>query len=182
VNSPLSSSTAFQYDGIPSFMTERQIRLFGDPVLRSACDPIVPGSRHVRELVDDLLETVTVPGRAGLAANQIGSALRAFSYNIDGEIGYILNPVLVEVSGEPAEVEEGCLSVPGFFFPRKRYPFARVAGIDLDGNEIELSGEGVMAQALQHETDHLDGHLYIEGLDPEVKKDAMRQIRQAPWY
>jgi peptide deformylase len=163
-------------------MTERQIRLFGDPVLRSACDTIVPGNRHVSELVDDLLETVAVPGRAGLAANQIGIALRAFSYNIEGEIGYILNPVLAEVSGEAVEVEEGCLSVPGFFFPRKRYPFARVTGVDLEGNPVELSGEGVMAQALQHETDHLDGHLYIEGLDPAVKKDAMRQIRLAPWY
>jgi peptide deformylase len=163
-------------------MTERQIRLFGDPVLRSACDPIALGNKHVRELVDDLLETVAVPGRAGLAANQIGIALRAFSYNIDGDIGYILNPVIAEVSGEPETVDEGCLSVPGFFFPRKRYPYARVTGTDLDGNEIEISGEGIMAQALQHETDHLDGHLYIEGLEQDVKKDAMRQIRQASWY
>jgi peptide deformylase len=129
-----------------------------------------------------LLETVRVPGRAGLAANQIGVGLRAFSYNIDGEVGYIINPVLVETSGELEAVEEGCLSVPGFYFPRKRYPFARVKGIDLKGNPIELSGEGVMAQALQHETDHLDGHLYIEGLDPEAKRDAMRAIRQAPWW
>jgi peptide deformylase len=182
VNWPPSWSTVFLFDGIRKRMTERQIRLFGDPVLRSACDTIVPGSKHVRELVDDLIETVTVPGRAGLAANQIGSALRAFSYNIDGVVGYILNPVLAEVSGEPEEVEEGCLSVPGFFFPRKRYPFARVTGVDLDGKPVELSGDGVMAQALQHETDHLDGHLFIEGLEPEVKRDAMRQIRQAAWY
>ncbi|MDQ1573711.1 MAG: peptide deformylase, partial [Actinomycetota bacterium] len=89
---------------------------------------------------------------------------------------------IAEVSGEPETVDEGCLSVPGFFFPRKRYPYARVTGIDLDGNEIEISGEGIMAQALQHETDHLDGHLYIEGLEQDVKKDAMRQIRQASWY
>jgi peptide deformylase len=163
-------------------MTERQIRLFGDPVLRSACDPIVPGDQRVKGLIEDLLETVRVPGRAGLAANQIGVGLRAFSYNIDGEVGYIINPVLVETSGELEAVEEGCLSVPGFYFPRKRYPFARVKGIDLKGNPIELSGEGVMAQALQHETDHLDGHLYIEGLDPEAKRDAMRAIRQAPWW
>jgi peptide deformylase len=163
-------------------MTERQIRLFGDPVLRSACDLIVPGDTRVRGLIDDLLETVAVPGRAGLAANQIGVGLRAFSYNIDGEIGYVINPVLAEVSGEPELVEEGCLSVPGFFFPRRRYPFARVTGIDLLGNPVELAGEGVLAQALQHETDHLDGHLYIEGLDPEVKREAMRAIRQADWW
>jgi peptide deformylase len=119
-------------------MTERQIRLFGDPVLRSACDLIKPGDTRVKGLIEDLLETVKVPGRAGLAANQIGVGLRAFSYNIDGEVGYVINPVLAEVSGEP--------------------------------------------EALQHETDHLDGHLYIEGLEPETKREAMRAIRQADWY
>jgi peptide deformylase len=163
-------------------MTERQIRLFGDPVLRSVCDPVVPGDARVRGLVDDLLETVAVPGRAGLAANQIGVGLRAFSYNVDGVIDYILNPVLVEVGGEPELVDEGCLSVPGFFFPRLRRPFARVTGINLAGDAIEISGDGLLGQALQHETDHLDGHLYIEGLEPEVKREAMRAIRQASWY
>jgi peptide deformylase len=163
-------------------MTERQIRLFGDPVLRSVCDPITPGDARARGLVDDLVETVAVPGRAGLAANQIGVGLRAFSYNVDDEIGYVINPVLAEVSGEPELVDEGCLSVPGFYFPRLRYPFARVTGIDLDGNPVEISGEGLLGQALQHETDHLDGHLFIEGLEPDVKREAMRAIRSAPWY
>jgi len=163
-------------------MAERAIRLFGDPVLRSVCDPVVLGEPRVTSLIEDLVEGVTLPGRAGLAANQIGVGLRAFSYNIDGDIGYVINPVLAEVSGEPELVDEGCLSVPGFFFPRLRYPFARVTGVDLDGNSIEVSGEGLMAQALQHEVDHLDGHLYIEGLAPETKREAMRLIRQAPWY
>jgi len=163
-------------------MTVREIRLFGDPVLRSACDPVVIGDPRAAALVEDLIETVKLPGRAGVAANQIGVGLRAFSYNIDGEIGYIINPVLVEVSGEPELVDEGCLSVPGFYFLRRRYPFARVTGVDIDGEPIELSGEGLMAQALQHETDHLDGHLYIEGLEPDAKREAMRSIRQAPWY
>jgi len=160
----------------------RAIRLFGDPVLRSACDPITPGDKRVEALIADLLETVAEPGRAGVAANQIGVGQRAFSYNIDGDIGYIINPVLAEVSGEPELVDEGCLSVPGFYFPRLRYPWARVTGIDLDGNPIELAGDGLMAQALQHETDHLDGHLYIEGLEPETKREAMRAIRQSPWW
>ncbi|HEX4400909.1 MAG TPA: peptide deformylase [Galbitalea sp.] len=163
-------------------MTERQIRLFGDPVLRSVCDPIAPGDTRVTGLIEDLIETVKVPGRAGLAANQIGVGLRAFSYNVDGEVGYIINPVLVESTGELELVDEGCLSVPGFYFPRKRYPFARVTGVDLAGDPMELSGDGVFAQALQHETDHLDGHLFIEGLEPEAKRDAMRAIRQAPWF
>jgi peptide deformylase len=163
-------------------MTERQIRIFGDPVLRSVCDPVQPGDRRAASLVEDLIETVGVPGRAGVAANQIGVGLRAFSYNVDGVVGYVINPVLVEASGEPEAVEEGCLSVPGFYFPRVRYPHARVTGVDLDGNPIELEGDGLMAQALQHETDHLDGHLFIEGLEPEVKREAMRAIRQAAWY
>ena len=97
-------------------------------------------------------------------------------------MGYVVNPVLADVQGEPELVDEGCLSVPGFYFPRLRYPIARVTGVDLDGNPIEVSGEGLMAQALQHETDHLDGHLYIEGLEPATKKEAMRLIRMAPWY
>jgi peptide deformylase len=163
-------------------MTVRQIRIFGDPVLRSVCDPIIPGDARATGLIEDLLETVLEPGRAGVAANQIGVGQRAFSYNIDGVIGYVINPVLVEVSGEPELVEEGCLSVPGFFFPRLRYPFAHVIGIDLVGEPVELSGTGLMAQALQHETDHLDGHLYIEGLEPETKREAMRAIRQSDWW
>ena len=163
-------------------MTVRQIRIFGDPVLRSVCDPITPGDPRAAGLIEDLLETVQVPGRAGVAANQIGVGQRAFSYNVDGVVDYVINPVLVEVSGEPELVDEGCLSVPGFYFPRMRYPFARVEGIDLAGNPVEVSGTGVLAQALQHEVDHLDGHLYIEGLEPEMKRGAMRAIRESSWW
>jgi peptide deformylase len=163
-------------------MAERQIRLFGDPVLRSVCDPITPGDPKAERLIADLIDTVKIPGRAGVAANQIGVGQRAFSFNVDGDVGYIINPVLVELSGEPELVDEGCLSVPGFYFLRKRFPFARVEGIDLDGNPVELSGFGLMGQALQHETDHLDGHLFIEGLEPAVKREAMRAIRESSWY
>jgi peptide deformylase len=164
-------------------VTERQIRLFGDPVLRSRTDPIavVAGDPKLAALADDLVDTVTPAGRAGVAANQIGVGLRAFSYNIDGDIGYVFNPVL-EVAGEPVLVDEGCLSVPGFFFPRLRHPWARVTGVDADGNPVEVSGDGLMAQALQHECDHLDGRLYIEGLEPDVKREAMRAIRSASWF
>jgi peptide deformylase len=164
-------------------MTERQIRLFGDPVLRSKADPIdvKPGDARTRALAEDLIDTVTPPGRAGVAAPQIGVGLRAFSYNIDGDIGYVINPVL-EVSGEPELVDEGCLSVPGFYFPRMRYPFARVTGVDTAGREVVVEGDGLMAQALQHETDHLDGKLYLEGLEPETKRLAMREVRQADWF
>jgi len=162
-------------------MTERQIRIFGDPVLKTVSDLIRP-TDDVTGLIEDLIDTVKIPGRAGVAAPQIGVNQRAFSYNVDGQIGYIINPVMVELSGEPELVDEGCLSVPGFYFERLRYPFARVTGIDLDGNAIELSGEGVLAQALQHETDHLDGKLYIDGLEKGLRREAMQAIRNSDWF
>jgi peptide deformylase len=160
----------------------RPIRLFGDPVLRSTSDPVWIGDPRLASLVEDLLDTVREPGRAGVAAAQIGVSLRAFSYNVDGQVGYVLNPVVVEVSGEKTLVDEGCLSVPGFWFPTPRYEYARVEGVDLDGRKIVLEGTGLMAQALQHETDHLDGTLYVLTLEPETKREAMREIRAADWW
>ena len=163
-------------------MSVRPIRLFGDPVLRSASDPVTVGDPRLASLVDDLLDTVREPGRAGVAAAQIGVSLRAFSYNVDGQVGYVLNPVVVEVSGARTLVDEGCLSVPGFWFPTPRYEYARVEGVDLEGRKVVLEGTGLMAQALQHETDHLDGTLYVLTLEPETKREAMREIRAADWW
>ena len=163
-------------------MTQRQIRIFGDPVLKTVSDPIRPGDARAAGLIEDLIDTVKPPGRAGVAAPQIGVNQRAFSYNVDGEIGYIINPILAEVSGEPRLVDEGCLSVPGFYFPRLRYPNARVTGVDLSGQPVELSGSGVMAQALQHEMDHLDGKLFIDGLEKDRRREAMRLIRESDWF
>ncbi|WP_256041589.1 peptide deformylase [Cryobacterium sp. SO1] len=163
-------------------MPERQIRLLGDPVLKTRSEPIGAIDARVRSLVEDLVDSVKLPGRAGVAAAQIGVNLRAFSYNIDGHIGYILNPVLVELAGEPELVDEGCLSVPGLWYPTKRYPFARVTGMDLDGNPVAVAGEGLMAQALQHETDHLDGLLYLDRLDKENRRAAMKEVRESDWF
>jgi peptide deformylase len=165
-----------------STVPERPIRLFGDPVLKTVSDPIVTIDDRVRGLVKDLVDSVLLPGRAGVAAAQIGVNLRAFSYNVDGQVGYILNPVIAELVGEPELVDEGCLSVPGLWYPTSRYPFARVTGIDLDGNAIELSGTGVMAQALQHETDHLNGLLYLDRLDTENRRAAMKEVRESDWF
>ena len=163
-------------------MAVRTIRLFGDPVLRAACVPIDQIDDGIRALVQDLVDTVELPGRAGVAAPQIGVALRAFSYNIDGDIGYILNPVLAEVRGEPVPVGEGCLSVPGLWHSALRHPWARVTGIDLDGTEIALEGDGLLAQALQHETDHLDGMLYLSRLSADDRRAAMREVRESNWF
>lgn len=163
-------------------MPERQIRLFGDPVLKTVSDPIGDINDRIRSLVADLVDSVRLPGRAGVAASQIGVNLRAFSYNIDGDIGYILNPVMVELSGEPEMVGEGCLSVPELWFPVSRYPFARVTGTNLEGDTIELSGTGLMAQALQHETDHLNGLLYLDRLDQVNRRLAMKEVRESSWF
>jgi peptide deformylase len=163
-------------------MTVREIRLFGDPILRSTADPVTRFDKAAVSLVNDLVDTVTIAGRAGVAANQIGVGLRAFSVNIDGDVNYVINPVLDEVRGDPVLTDEGCLSVPGFTFPRSRYPWARVSGVDVNGDPVVIEGGGLLAQAIQHEVDHLNGLLYIEGLDPDVKRLAMREIRAAGWF
>lgn len=163
-------------------MTVRPIRVFGDPILRAPSAPIREIDDGIRSLVRDLLDTVELPGRAGVAAPQIGVGLRAFSYNIDGDIGYVLNPVLVAVEGEAELVGEGCLSVPGLWHEALRHPHARVEGIDLDGNPVVLEGDGLLAQALQHETDHLDGMLYLSRLPAETRRTAMREIRESDWF
>lgn len=163
-------------------MAIREIRLFGDPVLRAVCEPITTIDEGVRALVADLLDTVDMEGRAGLAATQIGHTQRAFSLNIDGRISYILNPEIVSLEGEPVPTGEGCLSVPDLWFEVMRYPRATVRGIDLDGEEVVISGEGLLAQALQHECDHLEGKLYINRLDREARGEAMRRIRTSAWF
>ncbi|GAA4526970.1 peptide deformylase [Brachybacterium paraconglomeratum] len=161
-------------------MTIRPIRIVGDPVLRTACDPITKITDGTRTLVRDLLDTVDDKGRAGVAANQIGVNLRAFSWHLveKQELGYILNPVIVELSEELQHDDEGCLSVPGLFYPRTRSAYARCVGTNLEGEEIEFAGEGLIARLIQHEVGHLDGALYIDGLERSVKKRALRQIRE----
>ena len=151
-------------------------------MLRSPADPVTLGDPRLEGLVEDLLDTVRVPGRAGVAAPQIGVGLRAFSWNVDGEVGYVLDPEVVEASGEHELVDEGCLSVPDFWFPTPRWSYARVEGVDLAGDRVVLEGTGLMAQALQHETDHLAGTLYVMTLEPETRREALREIRGSDWW
>lgn len=160
-------------------MAMREIRVLPDPVLRTPCDPITDIDARVRGLVEDLLDTVNHEGRAGLAANQIGVNLRAFSWNIEDDIGYVLNPRIVERSeDEFQDGDEGCLSVPGLWFPTERAWYAKVEGTDLDGKTVTIEGTELMARALQHEVDHLDGYLYIDRLEKSVRKKAMRALRE----
>jgi len=163
-------------------MAVREIRLFGDPVLKSVSDPVRAFDGKLKALVDDLVDTTKLPGRAGVAAPQIGVNLRVFSYNVNGEVGYIINPELVEKSGELQLLDEGCLSVPGLWHKTPRYVFARVRGQNLAGDQIELSGTGLMAQMLQHECDHLDGFVYIDRLEGEERRAAMKNLRATDWF
>lgn len=156
-------------------MTVRPIRLFGDPVLRTACDPVVRFDDALARLVADLLDTVREPGRAGVAANQIGSTLAVFAYNVEGRLGYVINPQLTEISGSQ-EGPEACLSIPGISAIRRRAAFASVTGVDLDQRPASVAGTGELARALQHETAHLGGELYIDGLGEPERRRVMRLI------
>jgi peptide deformylase len=154
----------------------RAIRQIGDPVLRTPCDPIREFDEKLRALVADLEDSVNAPGRAGLAAPQIGVGLRLFSYNIDGKIGHLINPRLVERSEETEIEDEGCLSIAGMWFPTVRSRFAVAEGVDQHGEPLTLSGAGLMARCLQHEIDHLDGRLYLDRLTGETKRAAYRAL------
>ncbi len=160
-------------------MTLRPIREVGDPVLRTPADEVKNFDKELAGLVRDLLETVDHPGRAGLAAPQIGVGLRAFSYNIDGEIGHLVNPRIVELSEETQDGDEGCLSVPGIWAPTVRAMHAVVEGFDVDGNPLRLEGEGLMARCLQHEVDHLDGKVFLDRLTGDARKTALRALRSS---
>jgi peptide deformylase len=159
----------------------REIRLFGDPILKSPTSEIRDFDA-VKGLIQDLLDTTALPGRAGVAATQIGVGLSAFSYNVDGKIGYLINPEIVKLEGEPVLLEEGCLSVPGLWHKTPRFPKATARGYQLDGSQIEVSGEGLMAQALQHECDHLKGLLYLDRLEKEERRLAFANLRQQTWF
>ena len=156
-------------------MTERPLRLLGDPVLRTPCDPVTRFDDALARLVTDLLDTVQVPGRAGLAASQIGTSLAVFAYNVDDHLGYVINPRITKLSGSQ-EGLEACLSVPGVTATRQRAALATVEGVDLGQRPVRVAGTGELARCLQHETDHLRGELFIDRLDPSDRGAVMRKI------
>ena len=159
-------------------MTIRPIREIGDPVLRTPADPVRAFDRDLAALVRDLEETVDHPGRAGLAAPQIGVGLRVFSYNVDGVIGHVVNPRVVELSEETQDDDEGCLSVPGIWAPTVRALRCVAEGFDVHGEPLRLQGEGLMARCLQHEVDHLDGKVFLDRLTGDARKQAFRALRE----
>jgi peptide deformylase len=158
-------------------MTVRPLRLLGDPVLRTPCEQVTRFDGPLAQLIADLIDTVQEPGRAGLAANQIGSSLAAFSYNVDGRLGYLINPRIVEAA-DSYQAPEACLSIPGVSADRTRCWYAVAEGVDLEQRRVTVAGTGELARCLQHETDHLHGELYIDKLAGSERRRVMRALRQ----
>jgi peptide deformylase len=163
-------------------VTVQSIRLFGDPVLRTAADPVVTFDRELRALIRDLTETLADEGGAGLAAPQVGVGLRVFAFHVDDVLGHIVNPQLQFPDEEEQDGPEGCLSIPGIYVDTKRRMNVVATGVNEFGDPMQLVGSGMMSRCCQHETDHLDGVLFLDRLDPPARKEAMRQIRAADWY
>ncbi len=154
------------------------IRTFGDPVLRTVAAEVADIDHGIRRLAEDMIETMYDAPGVGLAAPQIGISKRVFVFDSGDGTGshVIVNPVLEEASGE-WEFDEGCLSVPGRYWPIRRPSYARVSGYDLDGSEVRYEGNDLLGRVLQHEFDHLQGVLLIERLDRRTRKEALRDLR-----
>jgi peptide deformylase len=154
------------------------IRTLGDPVLKRTCRPIELFDRALERLADDLLETMYDAPGVGLAANQVGLQVACFVYDDrDGDVGFVANPVISQAAGEQRG-DEGCLSIPGPYHDTPRALSVRLRGRDVHGGEIDREVEGYLARIFQHETDHLNGLLYIDRLDAEGRRDVMRQLRE----
>ena len=162
-------------------MAVKPIRLFGDPVLRTPAAPVVDFDAELRTLVRDLTDTMLLAPGAGLAAPQLGVGLRVFTWYVDGELGHLVNPDL-SLSTEVQDGEEGCLSIPDLAFECQRAQHVVARGFDMHGEPVSVEGSDLLARAIQHETDHLDGILFVERLDPQVRKEAMRAIRESEWF
>jgi len=157
------------------------IRLYGDPVLRTPAAEVVDFDKELRKLVADLTDTMQDAPGVGLAAPQLGVSLRVFTYWVDDELGHLVNPVL-DLSDEQQEGEEGCLSVPDLSFECKRAKSVVAKGMNMYGEPVTLEGSDLLARCVQHETDHLDGIVFIDRLDPETRKEAMKLIRESEWF
>jgi peptide deformylase len=157
------------------------IRLFGDPILRKPAIEVVDFDKELRRLVEDLTETMMDAPGAGLAAPQIGVGLRVFTWCVEGEVGHLVNPTL-ELSEEIQDGIEGCLSLPELTFECKRAMSVVAHGFDMYGEPLTVEGSELLARAIQHETDHLDGVIFIDRLDADARKTAMKAIRESEWF
>lgn len=171
-------------------MAVQPIRIVGDPVLHQPTRKVDEFDEKLRTLVDDMFDTMAAANGVGLAANQVGVDLRVFVYDCPDDSGQrhrglVVNPAL-ETSERPETMpdpddEEGCLSVPGESFPTGRASWARVTGQDVDGSPIEVEGTGYFGRCLQHESDHLDGLLYLNRLTGRYAKESKRMLKRNGW-
>ncbi len=162
-------------------MAIQPIRLFGDPVLRTPAAPVVDFDKELRTLVQDLTDTMQDAPGVGLAAPQLGIGLRVFTYDVDEVVGHLINPDLT-LTEEEQDGDEGCLSIPGLAFPCVRAYGVVAKGFNMYGDPVTIEGTELLARCIQHETDHLDGILFVDRLDREQKKLAMKEIREAEWW
>lgn len=156
-----------------------EIRMMGDPVLRTAAEPVTEFGPELAKLVADMFETMDDVDGAGLAAPQVGVGKRIFTYRVAEASGYVINPVIENGEVLQESGAEGCLSVPGLGFGVPRWQRSVVRGVDLAGEPVLIEAEGMLARCMQHETDHLAGSLFIDRLSGEDRRDAMRSIRHA---
>jgi peptide deformylase len=163
-------------------VTVLPIRLFGDPVLRTPAEPVTTFDKELQTLIADLEQTMLDAPGVGLAAPQIGVSLRVFTYHVDDEqAGHLVNPVLHFPDDEVQEGSEGCLSIPGLSFDCRRKLHVVAHGQNAYGDPITVQGTELLARCIQHETDHLDGVLFVDRLDAETRRAAMKAIREAEW-
>lgn len=162
-------------------MAIQPIRFFGDPVLTTPASMVTTFDKELRNLVKDLTETMQDAPGAGLAAPQIGVPLRVFVWDVDEELGHLVNPTL-DLSDEMQEGEEGCLSFPELRYNTPRALRAVAKGFNMYGDPVTIEGTEFLARALQHETDHLDGIVFIDRLNEVDRKLAMKEIRESDWF
>jgi peptide deformylase len=159
------------------------IRLFGDPVLRTPAERVETFDKELRTLVANLTDSMLDAPGVGLAAPQLGVGLRVFTYHVDDEqAGHVVNPELHFPDDEDQDGPEGCLSIPGVTVDCRRKLHVIAHGQNMYGDPILIEGSGLLARCVQHETDHLDGVLFLDRLDAEMRKIAMKEIRSSEWW
>ena len=163
-------------------MSVLPVRLFGDPVLRTRAAEVTTFDAELRKLVADLIDTMHEEGGAGLAAPQLGVGLRVFTYDCDGFSGHLVNPTWEVVGDEEQFGPEGCLSIPGLRWDCRRHLHVVARGWNMYGEPVAIEGTELLARCVQHETDHLDGVLFVDRLDAETRRKAMAEIRAAEWF
>jgi peptide deformylase len=166
-------------------MTVLPIRMYDDPILRGQAQPVVDFDHSLRRLIDDLTETMNERNGAGLSAPQIGVPVRVFTFHAklaEDTLGYLVNPVLEFPDEEEQDGPEGCLSIPGVYFDTKRRNNVVAKGYNASGDPLQIVGSGMLARCIQHETDHLDGVLFLDRIDGERRARTLDVIRQSGWY